>query len=1197
MSFKISKVLQFPQATLQYMPHNECDINLSRGLPLLGGVLSDTRYIWHAKGPCLEIRNTKTGTKVGAWTFGSILKDSNTRVVCVDEIQRLNGRLSLLAIGIECTISGGLICVFDVFGSKVIRAIQIKEKGISTAEKKLFLKMSPLRNFDGIIAVGTEGGNVFLVDICRQICEEALYMATVRDELCPCQLVLLTIKDISKIEYYKERSVREGDHLAIHLNVVLNSLTEHFTLKGPKGDDRIHVNREEVVTSALYYCSQLTSLLIGYNFGAFQLWDLTSLNLVYTSPVCEEHLPITHFALQEPADDPRAFCYIWVSYSNSELYQSGLPFAVMYSVCYESKEYHEGYGYLYQDFQSCSVRFQVELGQLEEHRSTSKVKGGYCMALQPICKVPANKDLYSHDNTGDTLALCVISWTVWFNQNETQSYLLVFDLNQWYKEQMPHFTKGTDSSNYILKVCISDLITMAGHKGGPLLDVKIDKKSLSQFSGVQRLEEHFCPTALSFDLWALRENSVVLLHNEGLQNALLSQIEIAGPLCLIRPSDVYRQVLTLGLLPLFFDISMNMPVSTDMQREIILNVGLEHQLVGWLCKCASEWANGSFSSAGCSLDFLMRWAFQRAIFLKNNCDKYCMPLFDYSQSRLDNNTSILLNSCTRQINNVCTLYSYVINKLASFISNSELVIEQHISLKMVSMYFEVLQWLVNVGLLPECHPSTYPKSDNSDRISAPYPVQELTEYYNEKRAQLQLLSKETFVNSDSLLFIDNLINNKCGAEQLQKQWQEDGGSGLYPPPSLQSLLRTYLVEGADISHKHSLVIYVFLDLAMALDQSRYATVITHLIKFPAVFKVSSSIIKITQAFWQLDHGDYTTAMEQLLDPFVLSDDLQPWHHAIAMRALLLQNQYNFALLYMQVRRPPIIDEKDILTAISLFIANNMLDEAFYFKNQHHNNNEEKLLMHLFNECNKNESLHVLLYRCLNTNEEKAFFKYLKSVENPSSDDLQVFYYLMRSRFVEAFDAHHNSKRKKPECQGLIGQRNATKTDQIVRIFKTLLPDFSQSALVARPTPLSVFVHNTKEQVKYKSTIIQAALAKAKHTFNDSMINLKSKEVVTEETPFLRTPKASKMISRHTTPVITPKVIEINQYGDEVVPSPCKKLKLTPRTSTTSPTWNRSISIHSKMLTPIVKRKTSLQKDHSLSSSNVNVCTPQSILKV
>ncbi|XP_074041102.1 AT hook containing transcription factor 1 homolog isoform X2 [Leptinotarsa decemlineata] len=1211
MSLSINKVLPFRHPTLEFVPHNEYNVVSSEGLPLSGRLLQDTRHVWHAKGPSLEVRNAKTGCKVGAWTFGYILKDSNTSIVCVEEIRRPHGRLSLLAVGIDCAISGGLVCIFDVFSSKVIRAIQIKEKisylhVIDPGIEDLNLP-GPLRNFDGILAVGTDGGCVILIDICRQICEEALFSTTRKDELNPCQLVLLTSKNIPKIEYYKERSMRDGTHLAIHLNAVLDSLTEHFILKGPKGDDRIYVNKEEVITSGLYYCPQLTSLLVGYNFGAFQLWDLTTLTLVYTSPVCEGHLPVTKFALQEPADDPRAFCYVWVSYSKSEVDQSGLPLVVMYSLCYESKEFHEGYGFLYQDFQHCSVRFQVELGPLEEVKHGPDPKWGQCLGLQPISKIPPGKEHNSRVSSGDNLALCLISWTVWFGENINQTNILIFDLNQWYKEQMPNFSRWKNCSNYLLRLSLTDMIHITGNgKTGPLLDVALDPKSLAQFVGVQRLEEHFYPTSLSFDLLVLRENDVVLFHNRGLQQALLHQIESTGPLCLLKPSEVSRQVLSLGLTPLFSEESLNSSFSTGTQREIILNVGLEHQLVGWLCKCAFEWANGSFSSAGCSLDFLLNWAFQRAVSMKTHCDRYCAPLFDHSQSQLDNNTTVLLNSCIRQINNLCVLYSYIINKLSSFLSCPDLVEEQRRSLQMVSVYFEVLQWLVNIGLLPEYAPSMYPR--NSDKIGAPYPVQELTKFYNDKRTELQLLNEETFASKDSLLFIDNLINRNCGGSHLQAQWREDNGNGLYPPPSLQSLIRTYLVDVAEIKHKHSLVIYLFLDLAMALEKSRYSPVITYLIKFPAVFKVSTSVIKITQAFWQLDHGDFATAMEQLLDPFVLGEDLQPWQHTIAMRSLCVQKQYNFALLYIQTRKPPMTDHTDFLTAISLFVANKMLDEAFYFMKQHRNGADEDLLMHLFEECKKNDCLHDLLYKNLGSGEEQAFIKYLKNANSASSDELQVFYYLLRSRYLEAFDYHAGVVRNNGR-QGLIGQSNVSTTDQVVRIFKSLLPDVNRNLVeyvrkertnlwkeVSRPTPLSVFVHNTNEQIQYKSTLIHAALAKAKHTFQDNLNETKFNELLTEETPFLRTPKAFKNGTRMTPNIITPNVIEFDENGEGFGPSPPKKLKLTPRLSTGSPP-KMNVSVHAIMLTPIVRRKTSLQQDQSnLSSTIMNVCTPQGILK-
>lgn len=41
-------------------------------------------------------------------------------------------------------------------------------------------------------------------------------------------------------------------------------------------------------------------------------------------------------------------------------------------------------------------------------------------------------------------------------------------------------------------------------------------------------------------------------------------------------------------------------------------------------------------------------------------------------------------------------------------------------------------------------------------------------------------------------------------------------------------------------------------------------------------------------------------MEQLLDPLVFAGDLKMWHHRIALKALLAQDQHSFALLYLQV---------------------------------------------------------------------------------------------------------------------------------------------------------------------------------------------------------------------------------------------------------------------------------------------------------
>jgi hypothetical protein len=64
---------------------------------------------------------------------------------------------------------------------------------------------------------------------------------------------------------------------------------------------------------------------------------------------------------------------------------------------------------------------------------------------------------------------------------------------------------------------------------------------------------------------------------------------------------------------------------------------------------------------------------------------------------------------------------------------------------------------------------------------------------------------------------------------------------------------------------------------------------------------------------------------------------------------MLQKQHNFALLYLQVRKPVLTDDDDVLTRISLYVSNNMLDEAFYFEKHFTDEvRRNKFLSHFFN---------------------------------------------------------------------------------------------------------------------------------------------------------------------------------------------------------------------------------------------------------
>ncbi len=60
--------------------------------------------------------------------------------------------------------------------------------------------------------------------------------------------------------------------------------------------------------------------------------------------------------------------------------------------------------------------------------------------------------------------------------------------------------------------------------------------------------------------------------------------------------------------------------------------------------------------------------------------------------------------------------------------------------------------------------------------------------------------------------------------------------------------------------KHRLIQYLFLDLASCLtnnsDNESNSSIVESLIKFPSAFGMPPSVIKLTQAFWLVDHEDF-----------------------------------------------------------------------------------------------------------------------------------------------------------------------------------------------------------------------------------------------------------------------------------------------------------------------------------------------------
>lgn len=267
---------------------------------------------------------------------------------------------------------------------------------------------------------------------------------------------------------------------------------------------------------SLLSMSPLLTIAVGLEDGKMLLYSLNDLQAFHLAYPPEDNSPLVKLTYLEPADDPRACVYIWAFHANAST-----AMAVMHSIAFETKSLHED-DYIYENFQSCSPRLTIPIG---EKRSVP-------IACQSISKMVS-------DEEDEVLSLCLLGWT----SNKSPSYMIVFDLNQWYKEQMPHVCNWKEYPSYLAPFPVS---------GNEVpLDIWLDQKSVATFNSIQRPEEHFYPSSLSFDCIKLTSNVCYKLHWPGLQNKALDKLSSKGALAILEPDECFMDILETSLIPQF----------------------------------------------------------------------------------------------------------------------------------------------------------------------------------------------------------------------------------------------------------------------------------------------------------------------------------------------------------------------------------------------------------------------------------------------------------------------------------------------------------------------------------------------------------------------------------------------------------------------------------------------------------------------
>ncbi|KAJ6632813.1 Protein ELYS like [Pseudolycoriella hygida] len=949
----------------------------------IGGIFHDGLYGWIVVGAHIEIVSLKNGDRIAEYTFGD-KRFGNTFIAFVTEVKVDQINTKLLAIGVHSSSTTSCIYLFGVSDSRIIHTIEVEQRVTSCCfiDAQICVDCA-LNSFDGCIIVGTETGKVLIIDLFVESCIRVINgLEFFNNEPRLCRIVTLSSFRAVGVERFINDPNDTG------FGVALKDVTKSGSVL------------------SILCLSPLLIIAVGFEDGKMLLYDLCTLDAFHIAHPPGNDSPLEKLTFIEPADDPRACVYLWCFHSKNDT-----AIAVLHSLTYETKIVKpDGNGFVYKNFERCTPRLTMPI--FEKHS-------------KPISCQSITRFVVAEENF---LTLCLLSWS-----SLSGTFVCIFDLNQWYKQQLPETCDWRSSPTFLA-------IFHLGKQ--QVLDVWMNVATVTPFSSLNRPEEHFYPSSLSFDCSVLTPIDSSKLHWLGLQNETLQHLSQSGPYAILEPNRCFAEMVRASLIPQFTEYSydmnqslvsnsrasdegqhivqLNISVQQKSKREFLLSIALEYNCINLLKKCANAWADGSHltknPSEGMSLSTLTDWVWKRATSIKECCNEMCVPLFDHSGSSIEPRSRKVLLSFSRQLKRLFQLMDMILTTHRQYIPGENTLRSQRNSICMASEYQEVLQWLLNMGLLPEVianqslqRYSDYRDSSFDDFQAIPYPYELLKNYYTTQRRKFGALNPDFLVpvtKSCRVLYIDSFIEHECNSAVLRSEWRKGFGDGLYPPASLQAMLRTLLVPDVPTERKYMLFVYLFMDLTTVLREERYSNVIKNLIKFPAVFKMDPGLIKITQAFWNLDHGEFDLAVDEIISPLAQDHNMSTWQRELLIGVLILNDVPHLALRVLHAPGAPISPSLEIRT----LLANDLVADAFQVQRMKRNRD---LLFEFFQGCHEQRKWHYLLNLSLNENEEECLGDFLRSIQSSIGENIHFIYLLRRCKYLEAVtfinDLHQNKK--------------------------------------------------------------------------------------------------------------------------------------------------------------------------------------------
>ncbi|XP_047198111.1 protein ELYS isoform X2 [Hippoglossus stenolepis] len=1053
-----SSLLPFPGVTVDAL--GEDDIALDS---VLQGNFTVGRsgLAWLVCGPHLEVVHAVTGERLSAYCFSGGGEQPPT-VLAARDFSWL--KRSGLLVGLE-EAEGNLLCLYDLGLSRVVKAVVIPGRitaieplvsygGASTSTQHLH---QSLRWFFGIAAVVTDLGHVLLVDLCLDD------LSCSQSELEASALQVVT-KSPAEIPRLREVSTRQGRHLCLQLN-------------GPSG----------VGATALQYISRTNQLAVGFSNGYLQLWNMKTLKKEYNSLLEGGGVAVYAFTFQEPENDPRNCCYLWAVQSSQDLEGDTVSLRLLQLAFSERKCLPSG-KILYEGLEYCEERYSQELSgaAFPLRAQTTNTRLLSCQTIEKFRPHPDRDDSMNEVASPDT-SVSIFSWQVKaYGQGSLSTYIGVFDINRWYHAQMPDSLRiGESLQNcpYLAVWSLDPVVKMVSPHA--LLDVVVHDRSLSR--GLPFTcpppEQYFNPTTYNFDATCLLNSGIVHLTCSGYQKETLSFLKKAAPCSSDVISTSYSRCLMSGLLSSRLSDTQASSLSQEEQLDAILSTAVETSSLGLITGCIKQWTAEEQPGSALNLRYILDWAWNKVVQTKKELDGICAPLFDSSSNFTDPQTLQLLQHSQRLLGNLSTIFHCLLNEAQELTQKGLMgLINKNMVSNLISKYAQVVLWFCRTGLLPEG------SDDDALQISRPfYTHSVISNYYTIRREELTRLAKGKWC-ADCLM-IDGLVG-QCG-ERLTNLWKRDeGGTGQYPPPTLHALLDIYLLENIDETAKHSIVIYLLLDVMHSFPDKDGASVHS----FPSAFAIPVGLVKLVQGLWLLDHHGHQSSFELLLHPSASQCQFE-WQHERVLNALMCQGQHAIALRYFHITKLPISSTSQAKLCLSVLLHNRCLIEAWSLVRQHSNRlNMAELLGFLYESCQELGLIKELLKLPLGLSEQECLEKFLQSTGGLQNRELLMVHYLQQSNYIPALQLNHSLKmdlmnERDPKLKERFNTRNSI-LDQYGKVLprvqrklameraKPYQHPYTIHREVSRPQPLSTITkRSASEKVMSRAGFINNVLTK------------------------------------------------------------------------------------------------------------------------